>query len=83
MHQSEIEARIKDLLSVGLRIKKSSIGVQSRLIDDLGMDSVDAVEMCMAIEDAFDIEIPDEDFTKTVIVQDIIEYVAKTIGVNQ
>ena len=61
-------------------IKKEKIFLGSKLIQDFGMDSLDAVALTMALEEEFDLEIPDEDAEKIQTVQQIVEYISKARG---
>ena len=69
--------RIRTIIAEELDVDKASIEPQSKLADDLGADSLDAVELIMAIEEEFDVEIDDNDATKIKTVQDIVDYLEK------
>ena len=69
----EIEGQIVDFLGVD----EAKITSEAKLKEDLGIDSLDAVELAMAIEEAFDIKIDDEDLKKLITVQDIVNCVEK------
>lgn len=73
----DIEHRVKTIVAEQLGIEQSRIANTSSLADDLGADSLDDVELVMAIEDEFAIEIPDSDAEACKTVQAIIDYVAK------
>ncbi len=75
MDVKEIEAKIKEIIVEQLNVDESEVTPDASFIDDLGADSLDIVELVMAIEEAFDIEIPDEDAEKIRTVKDAIEYV--------
>ncbi len=79
MDVKEIEAKIKEIIVEQLNIDESEVTPEASFIDDLGADSLDIVELVMAIEEAFDIEIPDEDAEKIRTVKDAIEYVKKKV----
>jgi acyl carrier protein len=68
------EARIKEIIVEQLGVDESQITPAASFIDDLGADSLDTVELVMAFEEEFDIEIPDEDAEKIRTVQDVINY---------
>lgn len=70
-----VERRIKELIVDNLGVSEDDIRVESHFIDDLGADSLDTVELIMALEDEFDIDIPDEDAEKLTTVGAAIEYV--------
>ena len=73
----DIEHRVKQIVAEQLGIEQSRIANTSSLTDDLGVDSLDKVELVMAIEDEFAIEITDSDAEACQTVQAIIDYVAK------
>ncbi|MCU4136879.1 acyl carrier protein [Buchnera aphidicola (Sitobion avenae)] len=70
-----IEKRIKKIISEKLDIKEEKIFNESYFIDDLGADSLDTVELIMALEEEFDIEISDEEAEKINTVQKSIDYI--------
>jgi len=72
--------KIKNIIVEQLSVDESSVNVDTSLMKDLEADSLDAVEIIMAIEDEFDIEIPDEDAEKFQNVGDIVKYVEEKIG---
>ena len=71
---------VKDILSKQLRVDIDSITEDTRIVDDLGADSLDIVELIMALEEAFDIEIPDADAEKVVTVGDVVDYIKDHIA---
>ncbi len=68
------EERIKEIIVEQLGVEKDQITLDASLIDDLGADSLDTVELVMAFEEEFDIEIPDEDAEKIRTVRDVTDY---------
>ena len=70
-----VEKKIKEIIANQLDLDEKEITPESAFIDDLGADSLDVVEMVMAMEEAFDLEIPDEDVENITIVQDVIDYI--------
>jgi len=72
--------KIKSIIVEQLGADDSAITMETSLMKDLEADSLDAVEIMMAIEDEFDIEIPDEDAEKFQSVGDIVRYVDEKIG---
>ena len=72
--------KIKGIIVEQLSTEDSAITMETSLMKDLEADSLDAVEIMMAIEDEFDIEIPDEDAEKFQCVGDIVRYVDEKIG---
>lgn len=71
----EILDRIKQIVADQLGIDEDQIVPEASFIDDLGADSLDIVELIMALEEEFDMEIPDEDAEKIKTVQDAIDYI--------
>jgi len=69
--------RIKKIIIDQLGIEEEKISIDSSFIDDLGADSLDIVELIMAFEEEFDIEIPDEDAEKIKTVGDAVNYLSK------
>ena len=67
--------KVKDIIIEQLRVDESEVTMDTNLMKDLSADSLDAVEIIMAIEDEFDIEVPDEDAEKFQTVSDIVNYV--------
>jgi acyl carrier protein len=71
---SELESKVKQIIAEKLGVNEDKVSPQAAFVDDLGADSLDQVELIMAFEDAFDVEIPDEDAEKLKSVKDAIEY---------
>jgi acyl carrier protein len=67
--------KIKKIIVEQLGVEEDEITIESAIIDDLGADSLDIVELIMAIEEEFDIEIPDSEAEKISIVGDAVDYV--------
>jgi acyl carrier protein len=72
---STIEERVKKIVSEQLGVKEDEITNASSFVDDLGADSLDTVELVMALEEEFETEIPDEEAEKITTVQEAIDYV--------
>lgn len=70
-----IEARVRAIIADQLGVAEEEIKPESRFIEDLGADSLDIVELIMAMEEEFETEIPDEDAEKIQTVGDTIEYI--------
>lgn len=70
-----IEARVKEIITEQLGVDEKEVTIDASFIDDLGADSLDTVELVMALEEEFDIEIPDEDAEKIVSVSDAVNYI--------
>lgn len=72
-----IEAKVKDILADQLGIEEEEIQADSRLVEDLGGDSLDLVELIMAFEEAYGLEISDDDAEKIKTFQDVLNYIAE------
>jgi acyl carrier protein len=72
---SDIEQRVKKIVAEQLGVNEAEIKNESSFVDDLGADSLDTVELVMALEDEFETEIPDEEAEKITTVQQAIDYV--------
>lgn len=75
MNSEEIFEKVKEIIVEQLGTPEASITMESSFLDDLGADSLDIVELIMALEEAFDIEIPDADAEKVVTVGDVVDYI--------
>ena len=75
MNSEEIFERVRDIIVEQLGVEKETVTKESSFIDDLGADSLDIVELIMALEEEFDTEIPDEDAEKITNVNDVVEYI--------
>ena len=76
----QIEIKVKDILSEHLGVKLERITDEAHLVDDLGSDSLDAIEVSMALEEEFSIEIPDSEITEMPKVKDIVKYIIDRKG---
>ena len=74
--ENNIKEKVINILSERLSIDKTEIGLDSHLMDDLGADSLDLVELVMAIEETYNIEIPDDDVDKLYTPGRIIDYIS-------
>ncbi len=72
---SNIEERVKKIIIEQLGVKEEDVKNAASFVDDLGADSLDAVELVMALEEEFDTEIPDEEAEKITTVQAAIDYI--------
>ena len=75
MADQEIENKVKQIIIDELGVDENEVTPNARFIDDLGADSLDIVELVMAMEEEFDIEIPDEDAEKIQSVRDAYNYI--------
>ena len=77
---SDIEGKIKNIICEQLDVAEEDVVLTASFVDDLGADSLDQVELIMAMEEEFDVSIPDEDAEKITTVKDAVEYVTKAMG---
>lgn len=75
MSSEEIFEKVKGVIVEQLGVAEGNITMKASFIDDLDADSLDIVELIMALEEEFDIEIPDSDAEKVVTVGDVVEYI--------
>lgn len=75
---ASIEERVKQIVAEQLGVDEDQVTADAAFMDDLGADSLDTVELVMALEEEFDIEISDEDAEKIQKVQDAIDYISKS-----
>ena len=75
MSSEEIYDKVKEIIVEQLGVAETAVVPEASFIDDLGADSLDIVELIMALEEEFDIEIPDGDAEKVVTVNDVVEYI--------
>ncbi len=72
-----VEQRVKQIIVEQLGVDEAAVESSASFVDDLGADSLDIVELVMAFEEAFDIDIPDEDAEKIMTVKDAVDYITK------
>ncbi len=72
---SNIEERVKKIIAVQLGVKEDEVTQEASFVEDLGADSLDTVELVMALEEEFETEIPDEEAEKITTVQLAIDYI--------
>lgn len=75
-----MEDRVKEIIAKQLGVDLSEVKPEASFVDDLGADSLDTVELVMAFEEAFDVQIPDEDAEKIIKVQDAVTYIKSKQG---
>ena len=76
---ASIEQRVKDIIVEQLGVEEDEVSPEASFIDDLGADSLDTVELVMAFEEEFNIEIPDEDAEGISTVADAVEYIKTNV----
>ena len=72
---SNIEERVKKIIVEQLGVKEEEVKAEASFVDDLGADSLDTVELVMALEEEFDTEIPDEEAEKITTVKEAVSYI--------
>ena len=75
MSSEEVLEKVKGIIVEQLGVADTAVTMEASFIDDLGADSLDIVELVMALEEEFDIEIPDADAEKVVTVNDVVDYI--------
>lgn len=70
-----IESQVKEIIATQLSVEPEKVTPDKKFIEDLGADSLDIVELVMAFEDKFSIEVPDEDTEKLKSVREVVEYI--------
>ena len=75
-----VESRVKEIIVDQLGVDEKEVTLEAKFIDDLGADSLDLVELVMALEEEYDTEITDEDAEKIQTVGDAIEYIKSRAG---
>ena len=79
MDTEEVFEKVKKVIVENLGVSESSVTMEASFIDELGADSLDIVELVMALEEEFNIEIPDSDAEKVVTVGDVVEYIKENV----
>ena len=79
MSSEEIFDKVKDIIVEQLGVADTAVTMEASFIDDLGADSLDIVELIMALEEEFDMEIPDADAEKIVSVSDVVDYIKENV----
>lgn len=79
MSSEEVFEKVKAIIVEQLGVTEATVTMDASFIDDLGADSLDIVELIMALEEEFDIEIPDADAEKVVTVGDVVDYIKENV----
>ncbi len=79
MSSEEVFEKVKEIIVNQLGVTDTAVTLEASFIDDLGADSLDIVELVMALEEEFDMEIPDEDAEKVVTVGDVVDYIKENV----
>ncbi len=77
--QEQVQERLTKVIADQFGVAKDSVKPETGFTADLGADSLDSIELVMAVEDEFNLEIPDEDAEKLTTVQQVIDYVVKCL----
>ena len=80
MSSEEVFEKVKETIIEQIGVTDTAVTMEASFIDDLGADSLDIVELVMALEEEFDIEIPDADAEKVVTVGDVVEYIKEHVA---
>lgn len=80
MNSEEVFEKVKETIIEQLGVADTAVTTEASFIDDLGADSLDIVELIMALEEEFDMEIPDADAEKIVTVGDVVEYIKEHVA---
>ena len=75
MSEKSIEEKVKDIIVEQLGVNPEQVTTTASFIEDLGADSLDTVELVMAFEEEFSVEVPDEDAEKLLTVGDVVKYI--------
>ena len=78
MNPDAILEKVKEVIIEQLAVEEDAIKLETSFIDDLGADSLDIVELIMALEEEFDLQIPDSEAEKITTVGDVVEYIKST-----
>jgi acyl carrier protein len=78
----QVTEKVNSIIGERLGVENSSLVPEANLLDDLGADSLDVVELVMALEEEFNIEVPDEDVEGIRTIGDIVQYVGARIEAN-
>ena len=68
---------VRDVVVEQLSVDADAVKLESKIVEDLGADSLDVVELIMALEEKFDVEIPDSDAEKLLSIKDVVDYIEK------
>lgn len=80
MSDNSIEEKVRSIIVEQLGVESDEVTADAKFIEDLGADSLDTVELVMAFEENFDIEVPDEEAEKLQSVADVVAYIEKVQG---
>jgi acyl carrier protein len=76
MATSSIDRKVREIVALQLGLVDEDVSIDSSFVDDLGADSLDVIELIMALEEEFDVEIPDEDAERFSTIEDVVNYLS-------
>jgi acyl carrier protein len=77
MSDKSIEERVKEIIVDQLGVSADQVTLEAKFVEDLGADSLDTVELVMALEEEFDVEVPDDEAEKLQAVKDVVGFITK------
>jgi acyl carrier protein len=80
MSDKSIEERVKDIIVDQLGVSADQVTADAKFVEDLGADSLDTVELVMALEEEFDVEVPDDEAEKLQAVNDVVSFITSKKG---
>lgn len=80
MSDKSIEERVKDIIVDQLGVSADQVTPEAKFVEDLGADSLDTVELVMALEEEFDVEVPDDEAEKLQAVKDVVSFISSKKG---
>jgi acyl carrier protein len=80
MSDKSIEERVKDIIVDQLGVSADQVTSEAKFVEDLGADSLDTVELVMALEEEFDVEVPDDEAEKLQAVKDVVAFITSKKG---
>jgi acyl carrier protein len=80
MSDKSIEERVKEIIVDQLGVSADQVTLEAKFVEDLGADSLDTVELVMALEEEFDVEVPDDEAEKLQAVSDVVNFITSKKG---
>ncbi|MES2982837.1 MAG: acyl carrier protein [Verrucomicrobiota bacterium] len=80
MSDKSIEERVKEIIVDQLGVSADQVTLEAKFVEDLGADSLDTVELVMALEEEFDVEVPDDEAEKLQAVKDVVTFITSKKG---
>ncbi len=79
MEYAAVEARVREILAEKFNVEPSRVRPESKLVEDLGMDSFTAIEMAFELEEKFNLKIPEDEIRKVANIKDVVDCIAKCV----